>query len=107
MLEEEIVKLKSSVIELTAVMLQIKNLMLTPKEERKKTDVNNEVETDSTTIPEEITLQGLQDLCLGLIRKDPAKNKAIKNIVTSFNAELLKDIHENKWPELKAKLEAL
>jgi len=78
MLEEEIVKLKSSVIELTAVMLQIKNLMLTPKEERKKTDVNNEVETDSTTIPEEITLQGLQDLCLGFIRKDPAKNKAIK-----------------------------
>lgn len=57
--------------------------------------------------PPTITHEELHDLCLSLVRKDRAKKNKIKAILAARNAELIKDVPESQFVELKAELEAL
>lgn len=54
-----------------------------------------------------ITHEELHDLCLSIVRKDRAKKNKIKEILKARNAELIKDVPESQFAELKAELEAL
>ena len=56
---------------------------------------------------ENVTLDQLQDLCLKLVRKDRKNKEKVIKIIADHGGELLKDIDENKLPQVKAALEVI
>ena len=53
------------------------------------------------------TVAELQELCLKLVRADPANKKSILGILVDLGAKLIKDVKEADLPILQEKLEAL
>jgi hypothetical protein len=73
---------------------------------QKAETVSQKAETVSQT-PKTPTLKELQDFCLELVRKNPKAKTKISKTVKSFGGDLIKDVPEEKYPELKTALEAI
>lgn len=110
MLEERITQLNSSIIELTAALInfveisQLPKATTKPKTETKKTETPPEPVPDST---EDVDREKLQDFCLTLVRKDPKNKENIKKVIKEYGGDILKDVSDNNLPALKAALEAI
>ena len=111
MLEEEIVKLKSAVIELTAVILNLadEGKKAKPKAAEPKTkaaEPKAEPKAEPQT-PLNDVRKALQDLCLTLVRKDPVNKEKVKKIIQKHGGDLIKDVPDEKLFDLQVSLEAL
>lgn len=63
---------------------------------------------ESKPEPEQPGREGLQDLCMTIVRNDRGKRNVVKEAIASFGgAETLKDVPEKDLAALKAKLEAI
>jgi len=122
-LELEIQKLTVAVEALTAVLLKEAVVANAPvaedpkpvtKKKEKPTPVEEVVDATPQNEPvevkasSEITEKDLQDLCLQISRSDDrSKSKQVRAVIAQFGGKIIKEIPQDKWPELKARLEAL
>ena len=115
MLEERITQLNSSIIELTAALInfveisQLPKATTKPKTETKKTETKKK-ETPPKPVPdstEDVDREKLQNFCLTLVRKDPKNKENIKKVIKEYGGDVLKDVSDNNLPALKAALEAI
>jgi len=114
MLEEQITKLNSSIIELTAVI----NLLWessqatqpatsTTATKRTKVEKKPEPKKEPSSEPEAVTPTELEKMCLIIVRKNPDAKETIRAIIKAHGGDMIKDVPVDKLPELKAALEAL
>ena len=115
MLEEQITKLNSSVIELTVAINRLweegdkhqsaKTTKTEPKKETKKEPAPKkepEPKAEGAVSPAE-----LEKMCLVIVRKDPEAKDKIKSVIKAHGGDLVKDVPPERLPDLKAALEAL
>lgn len=111
MLEEQITKLNSSVIELTAAINRLweegeKRESSKPKSEPKK-EVKKETKKEPEPVVEAVTPAELEKMCLIIVRKNPDAKETIRAIIKAHGGDMIKDVPVDKLPELKAALEVL
>jgi len=117
MLEEKITQLNSSIIELTAVLINFAEISQLPKTTEPK---NNKAETakpktkkketppdpkpDTKKTPDR---DAIQDFCLKLVRLDSKNGAKIKKLIKDHGGELIKDVPDDKLAALKVALEGI
>lgn len=108
MLEQKLDELTAAVRQLTAVILQqsVSTLKGHAPDPEVPFDPPESEPSQETMIPA-ITHDELQAFCLTLVRNKKATKDQIKDIISGFGAEALREVPESDLAQVKAKLEAL
>ncbi len=104
MLEDRLDRISSAIENLTAALNQKSHLQKPiPKSEQSESEIKSEVSKSKPGI----TVKELEKICLAKVRTDRANRKIIKNLIADYDAELLKEIPEDKLNEFHNKLEEI
>lgn len=97
--------LETKIEELTAAINKLIDVM-----QKAETSAPKAEEPIAEVAPEQVpavTAESLQAICLRAVREDERNKKRIKDILTEHGASLIKDIPQEKYPEIAKALEAL
>lgn len=97
--------LETKIEELTAAINKLIDVM-----QKAETPAPKAEEPIAEAAPEQapaVTAESLQAICLRAVREDERNKKRIKDILTEHGASLIKDIPQEKYPEIAKALEAL
>jgi len=109
MLEDQLQILNGTIIELIALLKDIKEPIQKVYENAHAAPASTEGETKKEETPpsSDDAVSELHQLCLGLVRKNKENKEKILKIIADHGGKMLKDVPVEKLPSLKIALEKL